>query len=98
MQGAIVIHEVYEEGAAAKDGRLWAGDQILEVMLNHVILNLKYLIQTPHVVARKSVNQPPDGPRSGSFLFLIFTPDSTHSPNICKVKWRYYIVHDHVNL
>lgn len=33
-QGAIIIHEVYEEGAAAKDGRLWAGDQILEVMFN----------------------------------------------------------------
>ena len=31
FQGAIVIHEVYEDGAAAKDGRLWAGDQILEV-------------------------------------------------------------------
>ena len=31
LQGAIIIHEVYEEGAAAKDGRLWAGDQILEV-------------------------------------------------------------------
>lgn len=30
-QGAIIIHEVYEEGAAFKDGRLWAGDQILEV-------------------------------------------------------------------
>ncbi|XP_051020464.1 inaD-like protein [Acomys russatus] len=29
--GAIVIHEVYEEGAAARDGRLWAGDQILQV-------------------------------------------------------------------
>ncbi|KAM6168323.1 inaD-like protein [Erethizon dorsatum] len=29
--GAIVIHEVYEEGAAARDGRLWAGDQVLEV-------------------------------------------------------------------
>ncbi|XP_029005112.1 inaD-like protein [Betta splendens] len=28
---AIIIHEVYEEGAAARDGRLWAGDQILEV-------------------------------------------------------------------
>ncbi|KAJ0032871.1 hypothetical protein NQD34_002952 [Periophthalmus magnuspinnatus] len=28
---AIVIHEVYQEGAAARDGRLWAGDQILEV-------------------------------------------------------------------
>ncbi|KAG5848129.1 hypothetical protein ANANG_G00095110 [Anguilla anguilla] len=27
----IVVHEIYEEGAAAKDGRLWAGDQILEV-------------------------------------------------------------------
>jgi len=33
FQGAIIIHEVYEEGAAAKDGRLWAGDQILEVCL-----------------------------------------------------------------
>lgn len=31
VQGAIIIHEVYEEGAASKDGRLWAGDQILEV-------------------------------------------------------------------
>lgn len=31
LQDAIVIHEVYEEGAAARDGRLWAGDQILEV-------------------------------------------------------------------
>lgn len=31
FQGAIIIHEVYEEGAASKDGRLWAGDQILEV-------------------------------------------------------------------
>ncbi|XP_061834471.1 inaD-like protein isoform X2 [Nerophis lumbriciformis] len=28
---AIVIHEVYDEGAAARDARLWAGDQILEV-------------------------------------------------------------------
>lgn len=28
-----MIHEVYEEGAAARDGRLWAGDQILEVCM-----------------------------------------------------------------
>ncbi|XP_063057037.1 inaD-like protein [Engraulis encrasicolus] len=28
---AIIIHEVYEEGAAGRDGRLWAGDQILQV-------------------------------------------------------------------
>jgi hypothetical protein len=27
----IIVHEVYEDGAAARDGRLWAGDQILEV-------------------------------------------------------------------
>ena len=33
LQGAIIIHEVYEDGAAAKDGRLWAGDQILEVVI-----------------------------------------------------------------
>ncbi|CAM9792992.1 unnamed protein product, partial [Lampetra fluviatilis] len=31
LLGGIIIHEVYESGAAAKDGRLWAGDQILEV-------------------------------------------------------------------
>uniref|UniRef100_A0A8C5HYU2 Multiple PDZ domain crumbs cell polarity complex component n=1 Tax=Gouania willdenowi TaxID=441366 RepID=A0A8C5HYU2_GOUWI len=31
LLGGIIIHEVYEEGAASKDGRLWAGDQILEV-------------------------------------------------------------------
>lgn len=29
-----MIHEVYEEGAAARDGRLWAGDQILEVSMS----------------------------------------------------------------
>ncbi|XP_070564544.1 multiple PDZ domain protein-like [Ptychodera flava] len=31
LLGAIIVHEVYEDGAAARDGRLWAGDQILEV-------------------------------------------------------------------
>uniref|UniRef100_UPI00358FBB8F multiple PDZ domain protein-like isoform X7 n=1 Tax=Myxine glutinosa TaxID=7769 RepID=UPI00358FBB8F len=31
LLGAIIIHEVYDKGAAAKDERLWAGDQILEV-------------------------------------------------------------------
>lgn len=34
-QGAIIIHEVYADGAAARDGRLWAGDQILEVSICH---------------------------------------------------------------
>lgn len=31
FQGPIIIHEVYPEGAAWKDGRLKPGDQILEV-------------------------------------------------------------------
>lgn len=55
---AIVIHEVYEEGAAARDGRLWAGDQILEV--NGVSLRgashdqaISLLRQTPSVVRLK---------------------------------------------
>ncbi|KAG9346900.1 hypothetical protein JZ751_005827 [Albula glossodonta] len=42
LLGAIIIHEVYEEGAASKDGRLWAGDQILEA--------INVLRQTPQKV------------------------------------------------
>ncbi|XP_072232113.1 multiple PDZ domain protein isoform X3 [Leuresthes tenuis] len=55
LLGAIIIHEVYEEGAASKDGRLWAGDQILEV--NSTDLRaashdeaINVLRQTPHRV------------------------------------------------
>ena len=29
--GTVVIHEIYPDGAAAKDGRLQPGDQVLEV-------------------------------------------------------------------
>ena len=29
--GSIVVHEVYPDGAAATDGRLKSGDQVLEV-------------------------------------------------------------------
>ncbi|EDO33706.1 predicted protein [Nematostella vectensis] len=42
-EGTIVIHEVYEDGAAAKDGRLWAGDQILERTTGRVLLNVARL-------------------------------------------------------
>ncbi|XP_016391188.1 multiple PDZ domain protein [Sinocyclocheilus rhinocerous] len=55
LLGTIIIHEVYEEGAASKDGRLWAGDQILEV--SGVDLRvathdeaINVLRQTPHCV------------------------------------------------
>ncbi|CAG5929276.1 unnamed protein product [Menidia menidia] len=58
LLGAIIIHEVYEEGAASKDGRLWAGDQILEV--NGIDLRaathdeaINVLRQTPHRVQLK---------------------------------------------
>ncbi|XP_033115091.1 multiple PDZ domain protein-like isoform X2 [Anneissia japonica] len=29
--GVIMVHEVYEDGAAARDGRLWSGDQLIKV-------------------------------------------------------------------
>ena len=44
FQGAIVIHEVYEDGAAAKDGRLWAGDQILEVRWPSLCVTVESLL------------------------------------------------------
>lgn len=34
-QGAVIIHEVNDGGAAQRDGRLQAGDQILEVLWEH---------------------------------------------------------------
>ena len=34
LQGVIIVHEVYEDGAAYKDNRLLAGDQILKVELS----------------------------------------------------------------
>lgn len=35
---------MYEEGAAAKDGRLWAGDQILEVIFSLQCLNVSIIL------------------------------------------------------
>ncbi|XP_031574464.1 multiple PDZ domain protein-like [Actinia tenebrosa] len=56
LLGAIVIHEVYEDGAAAKDGRLWAGDQILEV--NNVDLR-----EATHDMAINALRQTPPNVR-----------------------------------
>ncbi|KFP16984.1 Multiple PDZ domain protein, partial [Egretta garzetta] len=50
LLGAIIIHEVYEEGAASKDGRLWAGDQILEVWNATHDEAINVLRQTPQKV------------------------------------------------
>lgn len=49
-QGIIIIHEVYPDGAAARDGRLWAGDQVLEV--NNVDLR-----SVEHEVAIQTLRQ-----------------------------------------
>ncbi|TKC47841.1 hypothetical protein EI555_013921 [Monodon monoceros] len=58
LLGAIIIHEVYEEGAACKDGRLWAGDQILEVQ-NAVHVNGIDLRKATHDEAINVLRQTP---------------------------------------
>jgi hypothetical protein len=37
--GTVVIHEVYPDGAAAIDGRLKPGDQVLEVGVKNIDIN-----------------------------------------------------------
>lgn len=39
-QGAVIIHEINDGGAAQRDGRLQAGDQILEVLNNSITLRI----------------------------------------------------------
>ena len=46
--GTVVIHEVYSDGAAAHDGRLKPGDQVLEVRFsNSFFKNIKKLRNLP---------------------------------------------------
>lgn len=52
LQGVIIIHEVYPDGAAAKDGRLKPGDQILEV-------NSEDFRSIPHNKALTALRQTP---------------------------------------
>ena len=52
LQGVIIIHEVYPDGAAAKDGRLKPGDQILEV-------NSEDFRSIPHNKALATLRQTP---------------------------------------
>lgn len=52
FQSAIIIHEVYPDGAAAKDGRLRPGDQILEV-------NTEDFRSTTHTKALAVLRQTP---------------------------------------
>ncbi|KAL4641509.1 multiple PDZ domain protein isoform X4 [Arapaima gigas] len=84
LLGAIIIHEVYEEGAASKDGRLWAGDQILEV--NGVDLRaathdeaINVLRQTPQRV-RLTVYREEAPPREEE-LWDVFTLELQKRPS-----------------
>lgn len=49
MQKAIIVYEVFKNGAAAKDGRLRPGDQLLEVSkvvaLSSFLTNLRIKIR-----------------------------------------------------
>ncbi|ELU09933.1 hypothetical protein CAPTEDRAFT_157099 [Capitella teleta] len=84
LLGAIIVHEVYEDGAAAKDGRLWAGDQVLEV--NHDDLReathdraIQVLRQTPAVV--KMVVFRDESLLKDDDMYDIFTVELMKKPN-----------------
>ncbi|XP_061191838.1 multiple PDZ domain protein-like isoform X8 [Saccostrea echinata] len=83
LLGAIIVHEVYEEGAAARDGRLWAGDQVLEV--NHEDLKdathdyaIQVLRQTPSTVQIKVFRD--DAQVKEEDIYDIFTVELTKKP------------------
>ncbi|XP_065922560.1 multiple PDZ domain protein isoform X9 [Magallana gigas] len=83
LLGAIIVHEVYEEGAAARDGRLWAGDQILEV--NYEDLKdathdyaIQVLRQTPSTVQIKVFRD--DSQVKEEDIYDIFSVELTKKP------------------
>ncbi|XP_013421811.1 multiple PDZ domain protein isoform X4 [Lingula anatina] len=83
MIGAIIIHEVYEDGAAARDGRLTAGDQILEVCgqdLRDATHDnaIQVLRQTPPVVTMLVYRD--DAQLREEDLYDIFTIDLLKKP------------------
>lgn len=62
-QSAVIIHEVYKNGAADLDGRLKPGDQILEVNgedLRHALHEhaIKVLRQTASIIKMKVIRRP----------------------------------------
>jgi len=65
IKGAVVIHEVYPDGAAASDGRLRPGDVILQV-------NDECLRQMPHDQAIVALRQTPS-----TVKMLIFREDDS---------------------
>eukprot|EP00794_Sanderia_malayensis_P008083 gene8083-8948_t len=65
LLGAIIIHEVYEDGAAFDDGRLHAGDQLIKV-------NDVALVNASHSEAISALKS------TGEVLELIVLRDSSH--------------------
>uniref|UniRef100_H2YMG9 PDZ domain-containing protein n=1 Tax=Ciona savignyi TaxID=51511 RepID=H2YMG9_CIOSA len=75
---AVLVHTVYEQGAAAKDGRLWPGDRILSVN-NHSLRHathdeaIEVLRNTPgrvHLTVHRDENR--WGSRSESDVYDIY--------------------------
>lgn len=66
FQGAVIIHEVYPDGAAAFDGRLKPGDVILQV-------NDENLRNAPHEQAIASLRQTP------SIIRMVVYREESHS-------------------
>uniref|UniRef100_A0A3B3UF34 PDZ domain-containing protein n=1 Tax=Poecilia latipinna TaxID=48699 RepID=A0A3B3UF34_9TELE len=87
---AIVIHEVYEEGAAARDGRLWAGDQILEVRLLVLVLVLDTRRASQEGVAAMLKVRMRMEDEGRSILFIVNFKFSTPiNCNLCLTKKKF---------
>ena len=52
--GSVVIHEVYPDGAAANDGRLKPGDQLIEVRYSRLLV---YIYLTTFVIIQGKWNK-----------------------------------------
>lgn len=55
FQKAIIVYEIYKNGAVAKDGRLWPGDRILEVRV-YLFIYWNYCMCKVSVVKARKVN------------------------------------------
>uniref|UniRef100_A0A5S6Q8E7 PDZ domain-containing protein n=1 Tax=Trichuris muris TaxID=70415 RepID=A0A5S6Q8E7_TRIMR len=82
--GGIIVHEVYPDGAAARDNRLSAGDQLLEV-------NGRSLRDAPHELAISVLRQTP------SKVQLLVYRDSKMKSNLLEPKNIYDIFEVELN-
>ncbi|KAK6642666.1 hypothetical protein RUM43_004168 [Polyplax serrata] len=72
--GVAIVHEIYPESAAAKDGRLQPGDQILEI-------NSENLSKTTHAKAQTLLRQAPP-----KVKLLVYRDESITKDNLLQVS------------